>query len=379
MLSSAMQACGYAVGTFTSPHLTDVRERVCINGRMISHQRFTETMTMIAEAATKMPAKLGKPTFFELLTAISLVHFAEQVVDIAVIETGLGGRLDSTNIIMPDVCAITAISLDHTHFLGDTLGKIAREKAGIFKKDVAAITIEQDAEVKQVMREVAQETGAVFEIIGDEIDFSVRFEASPKHGPHSRVGLSTDRYSYEHVPVPLKGEHQAWNCGLVLAILDKLAERGFDLPERKLLEGLKKTFITGRMEMVRSSPRIMLDGAHNPSAMRALVRSIGAHIAYDSMIMIFGCASDKDVEALLAEATLGADKVIFTRAKANPRAMDPKELGRLFAERSGKMFQVAETLEEAVSIATRGVARDDLICITGSFYLVGEAKKLLAD
>jgi len=230
-----------------------------------------------------------------------------------------------------------------------------------------------------VMREVAQETGALFEVIGDEIDFSLRFEASPQLGPHSRVGLSTERYAYEHVPVPLKGEHQAWNCGLVLAILDKLAERGFDLPEPKVLEGLNKTFIAGRMEMVRHTPKIMLDGAHNPSSMRALVRSIGAHVSYDSMIMIFGCAADKDVDVMLDEAILGADKIIFTRAKGNPRAVDPIELGKRFAERSGKMYQVAASLEDAVSIATRGVARDDLICITGSFYLVGEAKKLFAD
>lgn len=378
MLTSALRACGYAVGTYTSPHLTDVRERVCINDQVISHSRFTETMIMIAGAVEKLPAKLGKPTFFELMTVLAFLHFAEQVVDICVIEAGLGGRLDATNIIKPDVSAITGIALDHTQFLGATLPEIAREKSGIFKKDVPALTIEQDADVKVAMREVAEETGAILEVIGEEIDFSLRFEASPQLGPHTRVGLTTDRYAYEHVPVPLQGEHQARNCGLVLAIIDKLAERGFDLPESKILIGLEQTTIMGRMEIVGDKPKFLLDGAHNPSAMRALIRSIGAHVPYDSMVMIFGCAADKDVEALLDAAALGADKVIFTRAKSNPRAMDPKELGKLFTERSTKMCQVAETLDEAISIAARASARDDLICITGSFYLVGEARKQMS-
>jgi dihydrofolate synthase/folylpolyglutamate synthase len=227
------------------------------------------------------------------------------------------------------------------------------------------------------MRAVAEDVGANFEVLGEQIEFSCRFEASAHLGPHMRVGLSTKNHTYEHIPVPLPGEHQAQNCGLALAVLDKLRERGFDLPEMKIIDGLSASRIPGRMELIKLEPRVLLDGAHNPAAMAALVKSIGAHVPYDSMIMIFGCAADKDMDAMLDEVGRGADKVIFTRSSRNPRAADPEELARRFNARSAKMYQVAPTLEDAMRLARQAAARDDLICITGSFYLVGEAKKLL--
>lgn len=377
MLDACLRECGYTVGTYTSPHLTDLRERIQINDSLIPHHAFTALLSEVARAADTLPKRMGKPTFFELVTAVGFLRFAEQAVDVALIEVGLGGRLDSTNIILPDVCAVTGIALDHTHFLGNTLAEIAREKAGIFKPGVPAITIPQEPEVVAALRAVAEEKQCPFEVLGDEIEFSYRFEASPQLGPHTRVGLSTPRCVYEHVPVPLMGEHQALNCGLVLAILDKLTARGFELPEPKVNEGLAKTQVPGRMEVVWREPRILLDGAHNPAAVSALIKSIGAHVPYDSMVMIFGCAADKDVDEMLRRVALGADKVIFTRAKGNPRAMDPHELSRRFNHLSGKMSQVADSLDDALSIAARAAGRDDLAAVTGSFYLVGEAKKLL--
>jgi dihydrofolate synthase/folylpolyglutamate synthase len=263
--------------------------------------------------------------------------------------------------------------------LGDTLEKIAREKAGIFKPGVPALTIEQEAPVIAAMREAAAQVGAPFNVVGKDIDFSYRFEATPGMGRHTCVCLSTARSNYEHVNVPLPGEHQAQNCGLALAILDRLRERGFETPESKVIAGLAKTKVPGRMELAWSDPRILLDGAHNEASLGALVRSIGAHVPYDSMVMVFGCCEDKDVDGLLRKIALGADKLIFTRSKATSRAMDPRELQRRFMELSGKMTQVADTLPDALNLAARAVGRDDLICVTGSFYLVGEAKKHLAD
>ena len=377
MLESCLRECGYAVGVYTSPHLVDVRERIQINGAPVSHAAFVAALGKVAEAADGLPKRHGPPTYFELLTATGFLHFAEQAVDIALIEVGLGGRLDATNIITPEISAITAIAEDHTQFLGETLPEIAREKAGIVKASVPAVTIKQDPGAEEAMREVAAAVDAPFEVLGSEIDFSYRFEASPQLGPHTRVGLSTTRNVYEHVPVPLAGEHQALNCGLALAILDRLGGLGFDLPEPKVIEGLAKTTVPGRMEFAWREPRILLDGAHNPSSIGALMKSIGAHVPYDSMVVVFGCAADKDVDEMLKRVALGADKVIFTRARGNPRASDPDELARRFAAQSGKMWQVAPTLDEALSIAARAAGRDDLVCVTGSFYLVGEAKRWL--
>ncbi|MBN8645110.1 MAG: bifunctional folylpolyglutamate synthase/dihydrofolate synthase [Planctomycetes bacterium] len=379
MTTSALRGCGYTVGLYTSPHLVDLRERIQINGQMISHHAFTDLMGRAADAAATLNPKLGEPTFFELVTAVGLAHFADEAVDVAVIEVGLGGKLDSTNVITPEVAAVCSISLDHTQFLGKTPGEIARQKAGIFKKGVPALTFDQSAEVIEAMREVAAQVEAPFQVVGKDIEFSSRFEHNPLLGHHTRVGLTTARNLYEHVPVPLKGDHQAQNCGLVLAIIDKLSERGFDLPSSKVVLGLEQTSIPGRMELIWKQPKVLVDGAHNPAALSALSKNIGAHVTYDSLVMIFGCAADKDIDQMLHSVAATGDKVIFTKVKGNTRAALPQDLARRFADHTGKMCQVAETLEDALKLASRAAGRDDLILITGSFYLVGEAKKLFAD
>lgn len=379
MLGSCLRECGYTVGTYTSPHLTDIRERIVINGQPISHHFFTDLAGRVAEAEQQLPERLGPATFFELITALGLLHFADQAVDVAVIEVGLGGKLDSTNVINPEVSIVTAIDFDHTQILGKTLPAIAEQKAGIFKKGAAALTIQQPAGVVDVMRAAAAAVGTTLQVVGTDIEFSYRFEANPPLGPHMRVGLSTDRVTYEHVPVPLPGEHQALNCGLVLAAIEKLMERGFELPSAKVVAGLEKTTIPGRMELASREPRILLDGAHNPGAVAALMKSIGAHVPYDSMVVIFGCAADKDIDEMLKRLAGGADKVIFTRAQNTPRAADPRDLLRRFTDQTGKMGQLAENFESALTIARRAAGREDLICVTGSFYLVGEAKKLIEE
>jgi dihydrofolate synthase/folylpolyglutamate synthase len=374
MIGSMLQACGYTVGIYTSPHLVDLRERIIINGQMIDKAVFAELMKHVAKAAEKAGVE---PTFFEAVTAVCLKHFAEQAVDIAIVEVGLGGRLDSTNVIRPEACVITSIDFDHMKLLGNTLEEIAREKAGIFKRDVPAFIFESEPGVERAIAEVAEKAGAPLRIVNKDIDYSARFCVTDDLGPHTRVCLYTKTSRLEHLPVPLPGEHMASNCGLALAVVDHLKTVGFDCPEDKITAGLAATRVPGRMQLVWDRPRVLVDGAHNPAALGALMRCVGAHVPYDSMICVFGCCSDKDVPALIDKVNLGADKVIFTRAANNPRAADPEDLQKLFNERSGKMSQVAKTLPEALEMATRAVSREDLVCVTGSFYLVGETLKHL--
>src|SRR5204862_2797745 len=204
-----------------------------------------------------------------------------------------------------------------------------------------------------------------------------RFESSRMLGPHNRVCLTTPNSKFEHLAVPLLGEHQAINCGLALAVIDRLKARGLQISDAKAMEGLAKTKLAGRMEMLSQTPRVVVDGAHNAASVDAMMRAIGQHIPYDSMVVIFGCCADKDVSGMLERITSGADKVIFTKVD-NIRSADPEELAARYVELYGKMAQVAETLDDALAIANRAVTKEDLICITGSFYLVGEARKYFA-
>ncbi len=376
MLTTMLLGNGYAVGKYTSPHLTDIRERIVVNDEMISEDEFTEIVAEVVAAAKKRNVT---PTFFELITAASFKYFAEKAVDIAIIETGLGGRLDSTNVINPILTLITQIDLDHTHILGETLEEIAKEKAGIFKKSTPAISCQQDENVVNVLRATAEKTMCDLELVGDEIEFSLRFVTSNQGVPQNRICIITEETQFMHTPVPLKGAHQARNCGLALAAICKLKTLGYMFEDAALYESLRKSAVSGRMELAWDKPKILIDGAHNPSSLQSLIKCIGAHIPYDSMVCVFGCCADKDVNGMLRELSLGADKIIFTKSHGNPRAAEPHTLQKQFAEISGKMTQVANTLGEALEIAARATSRDDLICVTGSFYLVGDAKKHLTE
>lgn len=379
MAASMLAACGYAVGVYTSPHLVDVRERVRINQHPIDPEDFRTLMGQVSKAAAAIKRREGEATYFEIMTALGLAYFAEQAVDVAVIEVGLGGRLDATNVITPEVAAITEIQLEHTKILGDTLGKIAREKAGIFKPGVPALTVQQHPDAAAAIAQAAEAVVCPLKVLGKEVDYSQRFESSPDLGPHSRVSVVTRRSNYEHMAVPLKGEHQARNCGLALAILDTLRERGFECPEREVALGLARTPTAGRMETAWWNPTIILDGAHTPDSIECLIKALGAHLRYDSMVMIFGCSGDKDVDAMLAKVSLGADKIILTRSSDSPRAVDPKELARRLGDSSGRMTQVIDSVEDAISSAARAVGRDDIIVVAGSYYLAGQAKRFLME
>lgn len=374
MIASMLRANGYKVGVYTSPHLLDIRERIVVGEEMIPQADFGRLVKLVEPIIARIKPT---PTFFDVVTAVAFKYFAEQKIEIAVVETGLGGRLDSTNVIKPEVSAITSISKDHMQQLGNTVAKIAAEKAGIFKSGVPAVTVTQDPEVEAVLKQHAEKIGAPLDICGKSIEFSFRFESSRLQGPHNYICLTTPNSKFEHLPVPLLGEHQAINCGLALSVIDRLKTRGLPINDSKAMEGLQKTTIPGRMEVIHQTPRVLVDGAHNAASIDAMMRAIGQHIPYDSLVVIFGCCADKDVPGMLQRITSGADKVIFTKVD-NIRTANPDELAAQYTELYGKMAQVAPSLEAALAIANRAVTKEDLICITGSFYLVGEAKKLFA-
>lgn len=372
MLARMLEANGYKVGLYTSPHLLNLKERIAINSEMVSEDELRDLMNRAYAAIEKM-SKTDTPTFFEIFTALAFMHFVDKAVDIAVIETGLGGRLDSTNVIQPQVVGITSLSIDHMMQLGDTIDKIAMEKAGVIKKGVPVITVQQDPEALSVLRAQALSVKAELIVTGSDNDFSHRFETSREHGPHTRICLTTPTSKFEHLRVPLYGKHQAINCGLALAMLDKLRSLGYNIDNDKASAGLDKVYMPGRMEMICEDPKIMIDAAHNAASIRALVHAIGQNIPYDSMIVIFGCNSDKDIVGMLKELQYGADKVIFTRSNS-PKAVSPSDLADMYTEICGKMCQYAPSLGQALQIANSAVSREDLICITGSFYLIGQAK-----
>ena len=227
----------------------------------------------------------------------------------------------------------------------------------------------------RVLKKLANSQKAPLAVTGKDIDFSYRFESSREHGPHTRLCLTTSKSRFEHLRVPLPGEHQAINCGLALAMLDTLKNQGYNFDDEKSISGLREVKLAGRMEMINADPRILVDAAHNAASIRALMQAIGQHVPYDSMIIIFGCNSDKDIRGMLTELQYGADKVIFTRSNS-PKAVFPSDLAEMYTEICGKMCQTTLSLKEALRMAGSAVSREDLICVTGSFYLVGQAKNL---
>jgi dihydrofolate synthase/folylpolyglutamate synthase len=372
MLARMLEANHYKVGLYTSPHVVHLHERIAVNSKMISETEMLGLINRIYEPVEKL-SKTDPPTFFEIMTALAFMYFVDRAVDIAVIETGMGGRLDSTNVIHPEVVGITSLSIDHQRQLGNTIDSIAREKAGVFKPGVPAITVQQDPAAMRVLKSQALAIKAPLSVTGTDIDFSYRFETSREHGPHTRICLTTPTSRFEHLRVPLYGNHQAINCGLALAMLDRLKESGYKIDNDKATAGLEKVWLPGRMEMICDDPRIMIDGAHNAASIRALIHAIGQNIPYDSMVVIFGCNTDKDIQGMLQQLQYGADKVIFTRSNS-PKAASPQDLADMYTEICGKMYQTALSLAEALRLARSAVSRGDLICITGSFYLIGQAK-----
>lgn len=366
MAASMLQAAGCRVGLYTSPHLVDFRERIRVNGDIISEERVA-VLTHCVRAAAGEPRE---PTFFEFTTAMAFQQFADTGIDVAVIEVGLGGRFDATNVLMPAAVAITNVALDHQEYLGETIGEIAYEKAGIIKPGVPVMVGRVSSEAAAVLSRVAGERGAPL---------------SRLHGDFNVSGTSPARFryegmneSYDELACPLAGRHQLDNAACALALLEAVSERGLPVSEAAVREGLRTVRWEGRLETVESHPALVLDGAHNPDAAAAVAIYLDdfRHQRSGSrVIMVLGMMQDKDREGFLDHLLPYVDEVIVTQAHI-PRSAPARELEASLRAR-GRTANMVPDPADAISLARRMAAPDDLILVTGSLMLVGEAKAIL--
>ena len=380
MLAAILQAAGYRTALYTSPHLLDFTERIRVNGVPIPEREVTELTGELKEISsahfahhpTPDPSsdRLPHPTFFELTTAMAFLHFVRQGVDAAVIEVGLGGRFDATNVIIPHVAVVTNISLEHQEYLGRTVAEIAAEKAGIVKPGVPVVTATQ-GESYEVIRRTATDSGSPLVHVQESHSFSTR--ASGLTG--QTLDVTGPCRHYAGLRVSLAGRHQAVNVMTAIAAAEVLESRGFRLGESAIREGLAQARWPGRLQIVSNSPRIILDGAHNPAAAEVLAAFLNEHRSQlNRLIMLFGVLQDKDWEAMLAPLGPLADHTILTRPPGD-RGADPHELAG--ADRYCPKVEIASDLEAGLALARSLAGPDDTILVSGSLYTVGAALRAL--
>lgn len=366
MAASMLQAAGYRVGLYTSPHLVDFRERIRVNGDVISEERMAD-LTNCVRAAAGEPRE---PTFFEFTTAMAFQQFADAGIDVAVVEVGLGGRFDATNVLMPAAAAITNVALDHQEYLGETIGEIAYEKAGIIKSGVPVVVGRVSSEATAVLSRVAGERGAPLSRLYGDFNVS---GTSP-----ARFRYEGLKESYDELACPLAGRHQLDNAACALALLEAVSERGLPVSEGAVREGLRTVHWEGRLETVESRPTLVLDGAHNPDAAAVVALYLDDFRRQHSgsrVIVVLGMMQDKDREGFLDHLLPHADEVIVTQARVS-RSATAQELETSLRAR-GRTASMVPDPADAISLARRMAAPDDLILVTGSLMLVGEAKAIL--
>ncbi|MCL4490734.1 MAG: bifunctional folylpolyglutamate synthase/dihydrofolate synthase [Nitrospirae bacterium] len=416
MISSMLMAHGYKVGLFTSPHLVSFTERIRIDNKYIPESEVVALTEEIRFKIQNSKFKVEEPTFFEFVTAMAFVYFQRNTIDWAVVETGMGGRLDATNVIVPEVSVITKVSYDHKEFLGNTLGEIAGEKAGIIKRGIPVVCAMQEEEVEAVIRATAESRSSRLFIYGKD------FSGAPAASGFNGITFSYNNGTHElaDLHTPLQGDHQLHNACLavkasLVALESSSSKDSNELqvtsnklkdnsPEDSLLKkGLAATKWQGRLELVSSNPPIMIDGAHNPDAARALSAFIKRHLGKHTIILIIGVMADKDLDGILSPLLPLASHIIFT-APNYGRAADPNKLAE-YASASGIANTHTEpTLKEAIGTATKisnelnppsppfskggqgGITDSSpvtryspLILITGSFYTIGEAMEVLGE
>lgn len=369
-ISSILTQAGFKTGLYTSPHLIRFNERICIDGKQISDDDVVGAYTAVYSA------DLGKrkATYFEIATAMAFFYFAKEHVDWAVIETGMGGRFDATNIITPQVSVITNLSIEHTDYLGSTIAQLAVEKGGIIKPGRPVVTGVSQPSGLKVLRELALENRtSLFQF---KKDFIVRKE--PNRAAYAYKGIFN---RLDGLSIPLPGDHQRENLGLALAACELIASQSrqtdapWSLTEATVKNGLQNARWPGRLEYIQDNPLVILDGAHNDKAAKVLARYLASYLKDRSITMVLGILSDKPYGAMLKTLSRCADRIILTKA-AIDRAIDPLLLEQELKHYFDKQILIIDDVKQAVSHAVKTTAPCDAVCVAGSLYVAGEAREL---
>jgi dihydrofolate synthase/folylpolyglutamate synthase len=369
MIAAALEAAGYTAGLYTSPHLITLRERIKVGGRSILKRELSEVVSVlrphVAEADRR--SAYGELTTFELLTAAAFVHFQRRQVDFQVLETGLGGRLDATNVVTPEVSVITSIGLEHTDVLGKTVAEIAAEKAGIIKPGVPVVSSRQEQDAAKVIAARCREKGARLIAVGTDVTWrETAFDLSGQS-----LHIDGVRGPYD-VRIPLLGEYQLENAATAVAALETL-----DIPGESIAAGLGRVSWPGRLQILRRRPLLVVDGAHSADSARRLREALERHFHFARLILIIGISADKDAARIAAQLAPIADMVIATRAR-HPRASAAAAVASEFS-RQGRPAEIAADVAQALALALERAERGDLICATGSLFLVGEMIEYVRD
>jgi dihydrofolate synthase/folylpolyglutamate synthase len=388
MIAEVLTAAGYKTGLYTSPHLDRIEERIAIGGAICPDVRLVALAARLQEALGRIDLPEGGPTFFEITTALAFLHFAESRVDAAVLEVGLGGRLDSTNVCRPEVTVITSISFDHMRQLGNTLAAIAGEKAGIIKPGVPVISGVVRDEPRQVIVERAREAHAPLYQRGVDFGFTRRLSSSAAgeaidYWESKKDGLETRPTEFRDLGLAMPGEHQAANAACAVAAVLRLNERGWEVSEDAIRAGLAIARCPARIELLSGQPAVVLDVAHNPASIAALLDVLDERLPGRRKVLIFASSKDKDYAAMLRLVLPRFDAVVLTQYIENPRAMEAEQLAEVAREmtasaRRPAVIEVAATPAEALACARHLAGPEDAICITGSFFLAAELRPLLA-
>ncbi len=380
MIASVLANSGYDTGLYTSPHLHTIRERFRVNESLITEEEFTTIVARLKPEVeiVNQQATYGELTTFELLTALAFTYFGMKGVDFQVLEVGMGGKFDATNVIRPEVCVITSISLDHTEVLGNSVTEIAAEKAGIIKSGSTVVLSPQTEEVVRVIEEACLKRGAELITVGRDVTWQSLGTKGKRQllevsGIRSKNGMRSShekRGSYK-ISIPLLGGYQLENAATAVAALEVLALKGFNISRDSLISGLAQVRWPGRLQVLGHHPLLVVDGAHNPDAARNLKRSLAEYFKFKRAILIMGASGDKDVSGVVPELMPLFDEVIITQSH-HPRAMEANQLQAGFRG-YGVETQLAKTVPEALSLAMNIAGTQDLICVSGSLFVVAEA------